>query len=97
MKIKKKYIESFFDAYWSSNLDLSNQEITIKILDKLDIDHKSFFEKIKEQKTKDLLKKLTQEAFDKEVFGAPTFYVNNKLFWGQDRLDYALEEHKNSI
>ena len=94
---KKKYIESFFDAYWSSNLDLSNQEITIKILDKLDIDHKSFFEKIKEQKTKDLLKKLTQEAFDKEVFGAPTFYVNNKLFWGQDRLDYALEEHKNSI
>ena len=31
-------------------------------------------------------------AFEKEVFGAPTFIVNNKIFWGQDRLEYALEE-----
>jgi len=26
------------------------------------------------------------------VFGAPTFIVNNKIYWGQDRLEYALEE-----
>ena len=44
---------------------------------------------------KDKLKKLTQEAFKKEVFGAPTFIVNNKIFWGQDRLEYALDEIKN--
>ena len=42
--------------------------------------------------TKDELKELTNNAFDKEVFGAPTFIVNNKIFWGQDRLEYALEE-----
>ena len=42
--------------------------------------------------SKDELKKLTNDAFDKEVFGAPTFIVNNKIFWGQDRLDYAIEE-----
>ena len=30
------------------------------------------------------------EAFSKEVFGAPTFIVNNKIFWGQDRLEYAV-------
>jgi len=35
---------------------------------------------------------LTSEAFQKEVFGAPTFIVNNKIFWGQDRLEYAIEE-----
>ena len=28
----------------------------------------------------------------KKVFGAPTFIVNNKIFWGQDRLGYAIEE-----
>ena len=43
---------------------------------------------------KDNLKKLTEEAFQKEIFGAPTFIVNNKLFWGQDRFEYALEELK---
>ena len=29
-------------------------------------------------------------AFDEEVFGAPTFTVNNKIFWGQDRLELSL-------
>ena len=48
--------------------------------------------KIKNRSTKDELKKLTNDAFDKEVFGAPTFIVNNKIFWGQDRLEYAIEE-----
>ena len=95
--IKKKYIDFFFDAYWSLNLDLTNKEIVKKILDKLNIDSDIFFQKINEQKIKDKLKKLTQEAFDKEVFGAPTFILNNKLFWGQDRLDYVLDESKNSI
>ena len=93
----KKYIESFFDAYWSSNLDLTNNEIIKKILEKLNIDLKKFFEKINEKQIKDLLKKITQEAFDKEIFGAPTFTVNKKIFWGQDRLDYALDEYNNSI
>jgi len=94
---KKKYVNEFFDAYWSLNLDLSDRNIVEKLLNNLNIDSNFFFEKINEQKTKDELKKLTQEAFDKEIFGAPTFVINNKLFWGQDRLDYALEEYKNSI
>ena len=55
-------------------------------------DNKIFFEKIKQQSIKDDLKKLTSDAFKKEVFGAPTFIVNKKIFWGQDRLEYALEE-----
>ena len=33
------------------------------------------------------------DAFEKDIFGAPTFVVNNKIFWGQDRLDYALDEY----
>ena len=93
----KKYIEKFFEAYWELNLNLSNKKITKKILGELNIDSEEFFKKINDQKTKDLLKKLTQDAFDKEIFGAPTFIVNNKLFWGQDRLNYALEEYKNFI
>ena len=58
----------------------------------LKIGNEFFFDKIKQQSTKDELKKLTNDAFDKEVFGAPTFIINNKVFWGQDRLDYAIEE-----
>ena len=89
---KDDYLNTFFDAYWKGNLDLSSEKEFSELLGSLEIDSKIFFEKIKQQSIKDDLKKLTSDAFEKEVFGAPTFIVNNKIFWGQDRLEYALEE-----
>ena len=89
---KEKYLDIFFNAYWRDNLDLSSEQEFSKLLDTLEIDSNIFFDKIKQQSIKDDLKKLTSDAFEKEVFGAPTFFVNNKIFWGQDRLEYALEE-----
>ena len=89
---KEDYLNIFFDAYWKDNLDLSSEKEFSELLGSLKIDSKNFFEKIKQQSIKDNLKKLTSDAFEKEVFGAPTFIVNNKIFWGQDHLEYALEE-----
>jgi len=89
---KEDYLNIFFDAYWRDNLDLSLEKEFSKLLESLKIDSKIFFDKIKQQSIKDTLKKFTNDAFEKEVFGAPTFIVNNKIFWGQDRLEYALEE-----
>ena len=89
---KEKYLDICFNAYWRDNLDLSSEQEFSKLLDTLEIDSNIFFDKIKQQSIKDDLKKLTSDAFEKEVFGAPTFFVNNKIFWGQDRLEYALEE-----
>ncbi len=53
-----------------------------------------FFLRTSSQSVKNLLRKRTNEAFDKGIFGAPTFFVNNKIYWGQDRLEYALAEVK---
>ena len=89
---KEDYLNIFFDAYWKDNLDLSSEKEISKLLESLKIDSKIFFDKIKQQSIKDTLKKFTNDAFEKEVFGAPTFIVDNKIFWGQDRLEYALEE-----
>jgi 2-hydroxychromene-2-carboxylate isomerase len=89
---KEDYLNIFFDAYWRDNLDLSSDKEISKLLESLKIDSKIFFEKITQQSIKDTLKKFTNDAFEKEVFGAPTFIVDNKIFWGQDRLEYALEE-----
>ena len=89
---KEDYLNIFFNAYWRDNLDLSSEKEFSKFLENLKIDSKIFFDKITQQSIKDTLKQLTNDAFEKEVFGAPTFIVNNKIFWGQDRLEYALEE-----
>ena len=87
-----EYLNTFFDAYWKDNQDLSDIKIINKLLSKIKIDSEEFFKSIKEQSIKDKLIKLTADAFQREVFGTPTFIVNNKTFWGQDRLEYALEE-----
>ena len=63
-----------------------------QLVDRDNIDNEFFFKEIKKQLIKDNLKELTRDAFKKEIFGAPSFIVNNKIFWGQDRLEYALEE-----
>jgi len=93
---KEDYLNIFFNAYWRDNLDLSTEKEFSKLLNVLNVEKSIFFEKIKQQSIKDELKKLTHNAFEKEVFGAPTFIVNNKIFWGQDRLDYAIEELSDS-
>ncbi len=92
---QNEYLNTFFDAYWKDNQDLSESKNINKILNNLKIDNGEFYNAIKQQEIKNKLIKLTTDAFEKEVFGTPTFIINNKIFWGQDRLEYALEELKN--
>ena len=87
------YIETMFNAYWKYDLDISKEEILIPLLEKCKIDKDIFFKTIKDPAIKEKLKEATNNAHKKEVFGAPTFIVNNKIFWGQDRLEFALDEY----
>ena len=91
--LKKKFFEACFDAYWKDNLDISDEKNVEMILNKVGLNKNKFFNDIKNENVKDLLKNLTNSAFEKDIFGAPTFVVNDKIFWGQDRLDYALDEY----
>ena len=90
--IENNYIDKIFEAMWVSGLNLNDQQVIDKTLKNLDINPKTFSLRLSNQNIKDGLVKKTQEAFEKGVFGAPTFVVNNKIFWGQDRLEYALAE-----
>ncbi len=92
---KSDYFKNCFDAYWKNNIDISVEVNVNDILEKTGIDKDNFYKKINDQKVKDKLKNLTNIAFNKDIFGAPTFVVNNKIFWGQDRLDYALDEYNS--
>ena len=90
---KDLYLNTMFDAYWRDNIDTSNEEILKTLIKKCKIDTNNFFAGIKNPKIKKELINVTQEAHDKEIFGVPTFVVNNKIFWGQDRLEFALNEY----
>ena len=91
--LKEKYFDFCFNAYWKDDIDITDEKNITIILDNIGFNKKNFFDGIKDLKIKEKLKDLTKNAFDKDIFGAPTFVVNNKIFWGQDRLDYALDEY----
>ena len=91
-KLRENYLDVFFNAYWKDNIDLANESEINKLLKILNIDNKKFFDGISDQLIKDQLKDFTNEAFKKELFGVPMFIANNKIFWGQDRLEYAIDE-----
>ena len=93
--LKKKFFENCFDAYWKDNLDISDEEIVDNIIKKSDLNKKKFLDDIEKNDIKEMLRNLTSNAFEKDIFGAPTFVVNDKIFWGQDRLDYALDEYNS--
>ncbi len=88
------YIDKIFESIWKDGLNMNDQNIVEKILKNTNINPKTFFLRSSGQSVKNLLRKKTDEAFEKGIFGAPTFFVNNKIFWGQDRLEYAVEEAK---
>tara|TARA_B110000240_G_scaffold166735_1_gene188161 strand:- start:268 stop:852 length:585 start_codon:yes stop_codon:yes gene_type:complete len=91
--LKDIYLDMIFDAYWKDNLDISIDKVLEPLLKKKNIDLNLFFTGIKDYKIKDELKNATQEAHNKKIFGVPTFGINNKIFWGQDRLEFALDEY----
>ena len=90
--VKEYYIDSIFNAIWQDGLNMNDENIIHKILKNLNINPKTFLLRSTSSSIKDSLKRQTSEAYDKGIFGAPTFVSNNKIFWGQDRIEFALNE-----
>ena len=91
---KSYYIDSIYNAIWQDGLNLNDENIFQKILKNLNINPKTFLLRLASSSIKDSLKKKTSEAYEKGIFGAPSFVINNKIFWGQDRIEFVLSEAK---
>ena len=90
--IKNYYIDNIFSNIWQDGLNMNDEIIVQKVLKNLNINYKTFVLRSPSSLIKDSLRKKTNEAYEKGVFGAPTFLSNNKIFWGQDRIEFALKE-----
>ena len=89
---KSYYIDSIFNSIWQDGLNLNDENIIQKILKNLNVNPKTFFLRSASSSVKDTLKKRTSEAYEKGIFGAPSFVSNNKIFWGQDRIEFVIKE-----
>jgi 2-hydroxychromene-2-carboxylate isomerase len=89
------YCEAVFNAIWVDSLNMNDPAVLGKALSDKGFEPMVLMALCSEQATKDALKALTEEAVQRGVFGAPTFFVEGEMFWGQDRLDWVREALKH--
>jgi 2-hydroxychromene-2-carboxylate isomerase len=77
---------ALFDAMWADDLDVSSPDVIRQVAESIELDGDSLLEAAAAQETKDLLRATTDEAVSRGAFGAPTFFVGERMFWGNDRL-----------
>ena len=87
-----EYSREVFRSYWTDGKDISNKDVLSEIVGSLGMDAVKFLEFIDEDKTKEALKKNTQELIERGGFGSPTIYLNETdMYFGNDRL-HLIEE-----
>jgi len=87
----QQYLAAIFDAMFGRPRNLGLPSEVGAVLQESGLDPALFLRLINEQNVKDALKQNTAEAVERGVFGAPTFFVSDQMFWGQDRLHFVEE------
>ena len=76
-----------YSAYWGEDQDISNPGILTALLNELGLDAQALLQGTQNPDVKAKLFEHTEEAYTRGACGAPTFFVGDLMFWGQDRLD----------
>lgn len=85
------YVEAVFRAIWVDGKNMNEAATVAGVLQQAGFDPERLLALTQDPAVKDELKAVTQDAVARGVFGAPTFFVQNQMFWGQDRLDFVKE------
>lgn len=83
------YSDAIFAGMWRDGRNLGDPAELRAVLQAADLDADRFAARIAEEPVKERLKAYTEAAVAREVFGAPTFFVGEEMFFGQDRLDFV--------
>ena len=75
-------------AVWEEERDISDPETLKAIAAEHGRNPTKLWEAAQAPETKAAYEAYTQEAIERQVFGAPTYVYRDELFWGQDRLDF---------
>jgi len=85
------YHHAVMEAYWANDQDIGDGEVLASIATAAGLDGARLVARAEEPAVKDKLKANTDEAIARGVFGAPTFFVGDEMFWGNDRLHFVDE------
>jgi 2-hydroxychromene-2-carboxylate isomerase len=85
------YVDAVMRAIWVDGRNMNDPATVGEVLQAAGFDPQQLLALTADPEVKERLKAATQQAVARGVFGAPTFFVGDQMFWGQDRLDFVKE------
>jgi 2-hydroxychromene-2-carboxylate isomerase len=85
----QRLLKAVFEALWVEALNLNEPELTMATLAKAGFEASEIEALVSDPLVKEALKANTDAAVQRGVFGAPTMFVNDEMFFGQDRLEFV--------
>lgn len=86
-----EYVAAIFAAMWGKPEDLAQRSVLIDVLSKAGFDGQRLLERAGTESVTAQLDAETNAAAERGVFGAPTIFVGDQMFFGNDRLDFVVE------
>ncbi|NSX04121.1 2-hydroxychromene-2-carboxylate isomerase [Cupriavidus gilardii] len=88
----ERYVDAVFSAMWERGTKMDDPAVIEAALNEAGLDGARLLEAINQPAVKETLLANTQLAFERGAFGAPTFFVNDEIFFGKDSLRDVEEE-----
>ena len=85
------FVDIIFNSIWVEGLNMGDEEVVKSTLSKNNFKTSEILANISSDSVKQTLITNTQLAVDRGLFGVPTIFINNEMFFGQDRLDFVEE------
>jgi 2-hydroxychromene-2-carboxylate isomerase len=90
------YLSAVMNAIWQEKKNMGDPAVIAETLTQIGLDPAAFMAMISDDEIKAALVKNTEEAVSRGVFGAPTFFVGDQMFFGQDRMMFVKEALSNA-
>jgi 2-hydroxychromene-2-carboxylate isomerase len=86
-----EYVTAVFTAIWGKPVDLSQRAVLSEVLEKAGLNAPQLIQRASHAGIVAKLEAETRAAAERGVFGAPTMFVGQHMFFGNDRLDFVAE------
>ncbi|WP_420598685.1 2-hydroxychromene-2-carboxylate isomerase [Neptuniibacter sp.] len=90
--VLREYIISVMDKEWAEGQNIGEQEILFSAGERAGLNRDDMQTALDNPEYMTLLEANVEEADEKGVIGVPTFLIGDQIFWGQDRIEFVLEE-----
>ncbi|MCA9600505.1 MAG: 2-hydroxychromene-2-carboxylate isomerase [Polyangiales bacterium] len=92
----RRFALGLFRAYWVEGRDVSDAAVLGDVAAHAGLDAPAILASLDNPEIKDALRRETEEAVERGAFGAPTFFIGDRMFWGNDRLQFV-EAHLRAL